>query len=159
MLEGPNGPVSHLICGGVYDGSTGLIYRGGRYFDPNLGIWLALMPLMVAQGWRKRKDRRKGVLLVCVGLFAVGMLAGCCPLQSHVPTPTPPPYFPRTSIVGSASKPNRGLLQHAVMIKPIVSITSIPVSTPPGKPPSNLIQTIHYPTQREELLEGKNNSI
>ena len=33
VLEGPNGPVSHLICGGVYDWSTGLIYRGGRYFD------------------------------------------------------------------------------------------------------------------------------
>jgi hypothetical protein len=32
VLEGPNGPVSHLICGGVYDWSTGLIYRGGRYF-------------------------------------------------------------------------------------------------------------------------------
>ena len=60
VLEGPNGPVSHLICGGVYDWSTGLIYRGGRYFDPNSGIasmpgiWLALMPLMVVQGWRKR---------------------------------------------------------------------------------------------------------
>ncbi len=52
VLEGPNGPVSHLICGGLYDWSTGLIYRGGRYFDPNpgiasmLGIWLALMPLV-----------------------------------------------------------------------------------------------------------------
>ncbi len=88
VLEGPNGPVSHLICGGVYDWSTGLIYRGGRYFDPNLGIWLALMPLMVAQGWRKRKDKRKGVLLVCVGLLAVGMLAGCCTNQP-IPTPTP----------------------------------------------------------------------
>ena len=131
MLEGPNGPVSHLICGGVYDGSTGLIYKGGGYFDPNLGIWLALIPLMVVQGWRKRKERRQWVLLLCVGLFAVGSLAGCCPLQSHVPTPTLPPYrcFPRTSIVGSGSKPDRGLLQHAVMIRPIVSITPSSVST------------------------------
>ena len=39
VLEGPNGPVSHLICGGVYDWSTGLIYRGGRYFDPYLSLW------------------------------------------------------------------------------------------------------------------------
>ena len=77
VLEGPNGPLSHLVCGGVYDWSTGLIYQNGRYFDPNLGIWLALMPLMVVQGWRKRKDRRYGHLWVlCVGLFVVGALAG-----------------------------------------------------------------------------------
>jgi YD repeat-containing protein len=49
VLEGPEGPVSHLVCGGVYDWSTGLIYKGGRYFDPMLGIWLALMPLVVVQ--------------------------------------------------------------------------------------------------------------
>ena len=55
VLEGPHGPVSHLICGGVYDWSTGLLYRGGRYFDPALGIWLALLPLAVVQGGRKRK--------------------------------------------------------------------------------------------------------
>ena len=42
-------PVSHLVCGGVYAG-PGLIYRG-RYFDPNLGYRLALMPLMVVQSW------------------------------------------------------------------------------------------------------------
>ncbi len=44
--------VSHLICGGVYDQSTGLIYKGGRYFDPHLGLWLALTPLMVVGTWR-----------------------------------------------------------------------------------------------------------
>ncbi len=38
LLEGPAGPVSHLVCGGVYDQSTGLLYKGGRYFDPNLAI-------------------------------------------------------------------------------------------------------------------------
>jgi len=37
VLEGPEGPVSHLICGGVYDWSTGLIRKDGRYFDPTLG--------------------------------------------------------------------------------------------------------------------------
>jgi len=42
LLEGPDGPVSHLVCGGVYDQSTGLLYKGGRYFNPSLGIWLAL---------------------------------------------------------------------------------------------------------------------
>jgi len=58
VLEGPDGPVSHIICGGVYDWSTGLIYRGGRYFDPALGIWLVLLPLMVVQVWPRRKKER-----------------------------------------------------------------------------------------------------
>ncbi len=93
MLEGPNGPVSHLICGGVYDGSTGLIYRGGRYFDLNLGIWLALTPLLVVQGWRRRRrGEHPWVLLLCVGLFAVGSLAGCGkqdPATTIIPTCTP----------------------------------------------------------------------
>jgi hypothetical protein len=52
VLEGPEGLASHLICGGVYDWSTGLIFKGGRYFDPSLGIWLALVPLVVIQSWR-----------------------------------------------------------------------------------------------------------
>ena len=33
VLEGPDSPVSHLVCGGVYDQSTGLLYKGGRYFE------------------------------------------------------------------------------------------------------------------------------
>jgi len=91
VLEGPDGPVSHLVCGGVYDGSTGLIYRDGHYFDPNLGIWLALMPLLVVQGWRKRKERRQWVLLLCVGLFAVGSMAGCGSTSTPDPTCTTSP--------------------------------------------------------------------
>ena len=58
VLEGPDGLVSHLICGGVYDWSTGLIHRDGRYFDPMLGIWLALAPLVVVQSWRGRRRKR-----------------------------------------------------------------------------------------------------
>jgi hypothetical protein len=69
VLEGPDGPVSHLVCGGVYDGSTGLVYRDGRYFDPMLGIWLALTPLLVM---RRRRGKHPWVLLLCLGLFAGG---------------------------------------------------------------------------------------
>ncbi len=90
LLEGPEGPVSHLVCGGVYDWSIGLLYQGGRYFDPSLGIWLALLPLAVVQVWPGRK-RRKGehpwVMLVCMGVLALGSLAGCCDFS---PPPTPP---------------------------------------------------------------------
>jgi len=88
VLEGPEGPVSHLVCGGVYDWSTGLIYRGGRYFDPLLGIWLALTPLVVVQSWRGRKKRRGwtwfSLLLLGVGL--TGVLTAC---DNGKPTPTP----------------------------------------------------------------------
>ncbi len=64
LLEGPAGPVSHLVCGGVYDQSTGLLYKGGRYFDPSLGIWLALLPLIVVR--RKKKRRGFPFSLPCV---------------------------------------------------------------------------------------------
>jgi len=77
LLEGPDGPVSHLVCGGVYDQSTGLLYKGGRYFDPSLGIWLALLPLLVV----RRKKKRRGypwvmVLALCLGGMS-GVLTAC----------------------------------------------------------------------------------
>jgi len=88
VLEGPNGPVSHLICGGVYDWSTGLLYRGGRYFDPSLGIWLVLLPLMVVQAWpRRKKERGKHPWVMFLCIILVGTLIGCLP----PPTPTRPP--------------------------------------------------------------------
>jgi YD repeat-containing protein len=114
VLEGPEGLVSHLICGGVYDWSTGLIFKGGRYFDPSLGIWLALVPLVVIQSWRGRKRRRRGfpwyvVVLVIVGVG--GVLTACgkgtptpegdipaleeaCTDTPELPTPMPTPLPP-----------------------------------------------------------------
>ena len=86
VMEGPEGPVTHLICGGVYDWSTGLLYKGGRYFDPTLGIWLALGPLAVIQGWmeRKRKGKRRVpwyALVLVMGLGVAGVLTACGPVQ------------------------------------------------------------------------------
>jgi len=80
VLEGPNGPVSHLICGGVYDWSTGLLYKGGRYFDPALGIWLVLLPLVVFQVWPGRKKRKGGypwVASMCVGWITLMSVTAC----------------------------------------------------------------------------------
>jgi hypothetical protein len=59
VLLGEKGPVTNLDCGAIYDWSTGLIYKGGRYFDPNLGIWTSLAPYVVWQGWPLRAKRRK----------------------------------------------------------------------------------------------------
>jgi YD repeat-containing protein len=80
LLEGPEGPVSHLVCGGVYDWSTGLIYRDGGYFDPMLGIWLAAVPLMVViQGWQRIHKRKwswllnitSALLVVCISVTLI----------------------------------------------------------------------------------------
>ncbi len=94
VLAGPEGLVSHLICGGVYDWSTGLVYRDGRYFDPVLGIWLALMPLLVFQAWKGRRGRRGMpwlVLVLCL-VGVGGSLVGCggdTPSSSKcIPVPT-----------------------------------------------------------------------
>jgi YD repeat-containing protein len=77
VMAGPEGPVTHLVCGGVCDWSTGLIYRGGRYFDPALGIWLALGPLVVVQGWRERKRKgRRGALWYVLLLVVVAATVG-----------------------------------------------------------------------------------
>ena len=48
LLEGPDGPVSHLICGGVYDQSTGLLYKGGRYFVLRFALDAAQIPVWVS---------------------------------------------------------------------------------------------------------------
>jgi YD repeat-containing protein len=87
VLEGPEGPVSHLVCGGIYDWSTGLIFKGGRYFDPMLGLWLALGPLVVVQSWRGRKRKRRGFpwyVLALVFMSVGGTATGCQP--KPVPT-------------------------------------------------------------------------
>ena len=63
VLIGKKGPVTNLGCGDIYDWSTGLVYKNGRYFDPTLGIWLTLAPYIVWQkyklGKRGGKSRRK----------------------------------------------------------------------------------------------------
>jgi hypothetical protein len=63
----------------MYDSSTGLIYRDGRYFDPLLGIWLALMPLIVVQSWKRRKKGRgwSWCSLLLLGICLTGVLTGC----------------------------------------------------------------------------------
>ncbi|RME22631.1 MAG: hypothetical protein D6800_10795, partial [Candidatus Zixiibacteriota bacterium] len=53
VILGPEGPVTRLDCGdnAIYDWSTGLIFKNGRYFDPNTGIWITLGGIVVWDGW------------------------------------------------------------------------------------------------------------
>ncbi len=129
LVEGPQGMVSHLICGGVYDWSTGLIYQGGRYFDPNLGLWLALTPLMVVQAWRgPRRGRRwaVGVSLALLALCAGSTLTACC---GQAPQPLPPTVCTEiaTSIPTATWTP-------APTRTPTPTYTPTPTSTPTPTP-------------------------
>jgi len=98
VLEGPEGPVSHLICGGVYDWSTGLLYKDGGYFDPRLGIWLLLAPLVVLQGWGKKRRKHPWVVLLFLIVSTGGMLTACqqtpTPMPVCIPTNTPASGLP-----------------------------------------------------------------
>jgi hypothetical protein len=67
-----------------------------------LGIWLALMPLVVVQSWRGRKKRRgfpwyvMVLLVVCVSGTLTACLppGGGAPTQTCTPSPIPPPPTP-----------------------------------------------------------------
>jgi len=76
VLEGPEGPVSHLICGGVYDWSTGLLHKGGNYFDPRLGIWL-LVPLAVIT-WRSKRGKSSLVRTLSILFCLAGVSLVAC---------------------------------------------------------------------------------
>jgi YD repeat-containing protein len=81
VLEGPEGPVSHLICGGVYDWSTGLLYKGGNYFDPRLGIWL-LVPLAVIT-WRSKRGKSSLVRTLSILFCLAGVSLVACVGEEH----------------------------------------------------------------------------
>jgi len=89
VLLGEKGPVTNLDCAGnaTYDFSTGLIFKNGRYFDPNTGIWITLSGLVIYQAGlpvykRKRKGKKGGrdnkryIFLLLLLLLAL-TLAGC----------------------------------------------------------------------------------
>jgi YD repeat-containing protein len=82
VLRGPEGYYVLLNCpGGVYDWSTGLIFLGGRYFDPMLGIWIAMGPFIVLSGPLGSRKKKRGqwvsrALWVLIVLIVMA-LAGC----------------------------------------------------------------------------------
>ena len=113
VLIGAKGPVTNLGCGDIYDWSTGLVYKGGRYFDPTLGIWLTLAPFVVWQKYklgkrrgkskRKRRDRKELFLLFLFLLVVALVLTGCGPnppdpTQTPLPIPCPTPDSTGTPI-------------------------------------------------------------
>jgi pimeloyl-ACP methyl ester carboxylesterase len=106
VLIGEKGPVTNLGCGDIYDWSTGLVYKDGRYFDPNLGIWTTLTPYLIWQAYkpkkqrgrsrRKRRDRKQLFLLLLFLLVVALALTGCGPgpvpeqIECSIPTTEPP---------------------------------------------------------------------
>jgi YD repeat-containing protein len=79
VLQGVQGPITHLECDAVYDWSTGLIYRLGRYFDPTTGVWLMGTGMVLAQagaGGKRRSKRRLLLLLLLLACIVSGL--GAC---------------------------------------------------------------------------------
>jgi hypothetical protein len=153
VVLGEEGPVTHLGCenDAVYDWSTGLIFKNGRYFDPELGIWL-LGPLMVVFGlWRPRRRRkgRKGAhrnyfFTLLIVLFVMVMpLTGCDPPEPEIPptetcTPTPVPGQP-------SQTPPPSVPTETPTSTPESPDTSIPPTGTP--PPTNTPPSTETPTR------------
>ncbi len=112
VVLGEEGPVTHLGCqdDAVYDWSTGLIFKSGRYFDPSLGIWLTGPFMIIVGSWlpRKRRKGRKGTndwkqffMLVMALLLVTVPLTGC---GDSTPSPTPTQTCTATPVPGQPSE-------------------------------------------------------
>ncbi|MBL1131444.1 MAG: hypothetical protein HND44_23740 [Chloroflexi bacterium] len=114
VLLGEEGPVTHLGCEGntTYDFSTGLIFKNGRYFDPNTGIWITLSGMVVYHAWSPQQDKRRNGrrtnrkwLWLCLCLLLISLLlSGCGSGSSTPPTETPCPedeYIPTLSLLSA----------------------------------------------------------
>jgi len=154
VILGEEGPVTHLGCEGdaVYDWSTGLIFKRGRYFDPNTGIWLSMAPALVWQRsqrlnrrQRRQYDKQRRIYILFLLLFVMLLLAGCKP----EPDPTPPGPTPTTT---PCPTPTTAPTPLPTMPAPS-SPTPIPTSTPTPSPtytPTATPQT--KPRTYEELI-------
>jgi hypothetical protein len=149
VLEGPEGPVSRLMCRGMYDWSTGLIYKDQRYFDPTLGIWLALAPLVVIQSWRGRKRKRSWypwyVVVICV-MGVGGMLVGCTGTPTGTTTNTPTGTATNTATSTATAEAvctNTYTPSPTTTNTPTGTPTTIPTGTPTATPTST---PTHTPT-------------
>ncbi len=93
----------------IYDWSTGLIFKRGRYFDPNTGIWLTMggamiwhhQPIRLSRCQRRQYSKQRRVYLLLLLLLIVLILTGCGdedstatpsdPTATCTWTPTPTP--------------------------------------------------------------------
>ncbi len=103
VLIGERGPVTHLDCGegAVYDWSTGLIFKNGRYFDPGKALWITVSGAVVYSGRLSRRYKRKRSkqsrllrLFVITLMLLMLALTGCDNPGPIDETPTPTPCAP-----------------------------------------------------------------
>ena len=141
VILGEEGPVTHLSCTGdaIYDFSTGLIYKNGRYYDPSQGIWLSTGAVGIVMGLgqkrgnraQRRRERKLGrgkkhlwlILFVLLILLLVGCNESSALDVDNASTKTCTPTPTATS---SATLP-----------PPFISVEeqNAPESTPPYEPP------------------------
>ncbi len=163
VILGEEGPVTHMGCEGdtIYDWSTGLIFKRGRYFDPNTGIWLSMAPALVWQRsqrlnrrQRRQYDKQRRIYILFLLLFVMLLLAGCKPEPDPTPpgptptaTPCPTPTTAPTPLptIPAPSSPTPIPTSTPWPLTPIPP-TSIPTPTqePFGNPMYNAEQTGYY---------------
>jgi YD repeat-containing protein len=92
VVLGEKGPVTYLDCGSgaVYDWSTGLVFKNGRYFDPTLGIWITLAGMIIwlsqhsfLQKRVHRIRKRQGQSLFLLTALVILVLSGCSGSQQQ----------------------------------------------------------------------------
>jgi YD repeat-containing protein len=164
IVLGEEGPVTHLGCNGntTYDFSTGLIFKNGRYFDPNTGIWLTMTGMVVWNGWQtsvnhrnKKRQRSKRLFLLLLLFLVIITLAGCGgntpagtpipdPTETCTPTSTPTATLPPPVITNPTLTPSTTPLPTTTPIYTTVPPTNtpMPTNTPYPVPPNLSAPTI-----------------
>ena len=137
IVLGTDGPVTNLDCGsgGIYDWSTGLIFKNGRYFDPNTGIWITMGMVVTWQlwpkenrrqrRWRKRYGNLAKLLIPLLLLLLLATALSGCGCTTIPPTATPGPTETQTSPPPTLPPPI--ISDPTAIANPPVT----PISTPP----------------------------
>jgi hypothetical protein len=184
IVLGEEGPVTHLGCDGntTYDFSTGLIFKNGRYFDPNTGIWITLSGMVVWNGWQsginhrnKKRQRRKRLLLLLLLFLVIITLAGCggnTPAGTPIPNPTatctptntpmptlPPPVFTTPMWTPTATSTTWPTATPTITPSPTnTPIPPTPTMTPyPGVPMTSISSV--FPGDTASLVENRGFSL
>jgi hypothetical protein len=154
VVLGEKGPVTNLGCGAIYDWSTDLIFKQGRYFDPNSGIWLTMSGLVIYQGsWmpynRQRKGSKNKKRLYWLLLLLLLVLTGC---MTGEPTPVVDPtqvveVVTETAVTKECVSTATATPSPTATDSPSPTATDNPTMQPPLDPTPPVVTVPSLPTE------------